>query len=76
MILVLLDVPKVILWHTLLSQLWQFNRLVDLFLVCVCFQIQALQSELADVHSALSSAVSDRERLLEEIRKYDPSFTL
>ncbi|KAF4077914.1 hypothetical protein AMELA_G00193510 [Ameiurus melas] len=39
-------------------------------------KVQALQSELADVHSALSSAVSDRERLLREIRKYDPSFTL
>ncbi|MCI4387166.1 hypothetical protein PGIGA_G00071050 [Pangasianodon gigas] len=39
-------------------------------------KIQALQSELADVHSALSAAVSDRERLLQEIRKYDPSFTL
>ncbi|XP_053498604.1 bridge-like lipid transfer protein family member 3A isoform X2 [Ictalurus furcatus] len=39
-------------------------------------KVQALQSELADVHSALSTAVSDRERLLQEIRKYDPSFTL
>ncbi|KAK2825568.1 hypothetical protein Q7C36_019495 [Tachysurus vachellii] len=37
---------------------------------------QALQSELSDVHSALCAAISDRERLLEEIRKYDPSFVL
>ncbi|KAI5095570.1 UHRF1-binding protein 1 [Silurus meridionalis] len=37
---------------------------------------KALRAELADVHSALSSALSDRERLLQEIRKYDPSFTI
>ncbi|KAG7323759.1 hypothetical protein KOW79_013461 [Hemibagrus wyckioides] len=39
-------------------------------------KIQSLQSELADVHSTLSAAISDRERLLQEIHKYDPSFTL
>ncbi|TSP79438.1 UHRF1-binding protein 1 [Bagarius yarrelli] len=42
----------------------------------ITLKVQALQSELADVTSALSSAVSDRERLLQEIHKYDPSFTL
>ncbi|XP_016321876.1 UHRF1-binding protein 1-like [Sinocyclocheilus anshuiensis] len=35
-----------------------------------------LESRLADVQSALEKALSDRERLLQEVRKHDPSFTL
>nr|XP_055043584.1 bridge-like lipid transfer protein family member 3A [Misgurnus anguillicaudatus] len=37
---------------------------------------KSLESKLADVQSALQNALSDRERLLQEIRKHNPSFTL
>ncbi|XP_062315312.1 bridge-like lipid transfer protein family member 3A isoform X2 [Osmerus eperlanus] len=35
-----------------------------------------LESQLSDTQSALSQALSDRERLLLEVRKYDPTFDL
>ncbi|XP_063064719.1 bridge-like lipid transfer protein family member 3A isoform X2 [Engraulis encrasicolus] len=37
---------------------------------------KALGSQLCEAQSALSKALSDRELLLQEVRKYDPSFTL
>ncbi|XP_023261998.1 UHRF1-binding protein 1 [Seriola lalandi dorsalis] len=37
---------------------------------------QTLESQLSDAQAALTQAVSDRERLLLEVRKYDPTFTL
>ncbi|XP_029012397.1 bridge-like lipid transfer protein family member 3A isoform X2 [Betta splendens] len=36
----------------------------------------ALEVELSDAQAALRQALSDRERLLLEVRKYDPAFTL
>ncbi|XP_043080665.1 UHRF1-binding protein 1 isoform X2 [Puntigrus tetrazona] len=39
-------------------------------------QNKSLESRLADVQSALEKALSDRERLLQEVRKHNPSFTL
>ncbi|XP_076874994.1 bridge-like lipid transfer protein family member 3A [Brachyhypopomus gauderio] len=37
---------------------------------------KTLESQLYDTQAALSAALSDRERLLLEIRRYDPSFNL
>ncbi|XP_070695434.1 bridge-like lipid transfer protein family member 3A [Pempheris klunzingeri] len=37
---------------------------------------RTLQSQLSDAQTALTQAISDRERLLLEIKKYDPTFTL
>ncbi|XP_076022654.1 bridge-like lipid transfer protein family member 3A [Genypterus blacodes] len=37
---------------------------------------EALESQLSDAQAALSQALSDRDRLLLEVRKYDSSFTL
>ncbi|XP_049920250.1 UHRF1-binding protein 1 [Epinephelus moara] len=37
---------------------------------------QTLESQLSDAQAALTQALSDRERLLLEVRKYDPTFTL
>ncbi|KAM9351412.1 bridge-like lipid transfer protein family member 3A [Symphorus nematophorus] len=37
---------------------------------------QTLESQLSDAQTALSHALSDRERLLQEVRKYDPTFAL
>ncbi|XP_056589119.1 bridge-like lipid transfer protein family member 3A [Triplophysa dalaica] len=37
---------------------------------------KSLESRLADVQSALHKALSDRECLLQEVRKHNPSFTL
>ncbi|XP_071379292.1 bridge-like lipid transfer protein family member 3A [Centroberyx affinis] len=37
---------------------------------------QPVESQLSDAQAALSQALSDRERLLLEVRKYDPTFTL
>ncbi|XP_067227988.1 bridge-like lipid transfer protein family member 3A isoform X2 [Chanodichthys erythropterus] len=37
---------------------------------------KSLESKLTDVQSALEKALSDRERLLQEVRKHNPSFTL
>ncbi|XP_030625283.1 UHRF1-binding protein 1 [Chanos chanos] len=37
---------------------------------------QSLEAQLTDVQSALTQALSDRERLLLELRKYDPNFNL
>lgn len=39
-------------------------------------QRQTLESRLCNTQSALNDALSDRERLLLEVRKYDPTFTL
>lgn len=39
-------------------------------------QGQTLESQLSDAQAALTQALSDRERLLLEVRKYDPTFTL
>ncbi|XP_026055039.1 UHRF1-binding protein 1-like isoform X2 [Carassius auratus] len=45
-----------------------------------CFRAEeenkSLESRLADVQSALEKALSDRERLLQEVMKHNPSFTL
>uniref|UniRef100_A0A3Q2YS91 Bridge-like lipid transfer protein family member 3A n=1 Tax=Hippocampus comes TaxID=109280 RepID=A0A3Q2YS91_HIPCM len=41
----------------------------------LCFR-QSLQSKLSDSQVALTQALSDRDRLLREIKKYDPGFTL
>ncbi|XP_026115494.1 UHRF1-binding protein 1-like isoform X2 [Carassius auratus] len=45
-----------------------------------CFRAEeenkSLESRLADVQSALQEALSDRERLLQEVMKHNPSFTL
>ncbi|XP_073679764.1 bridge-like lipid transfer protein family member 3A [Garra rufa] len=45
-----------------------------------CFRAEeknkSLESRLTDVQSALDKALSDRERLLQEVRKHNPSFTL
>ncbi|CAM4682575.1 unnamed protein product [Leuciscus chuanchicus] len=45
-----------------------------------CFRAEennkSLESKLTDVQSALEKALSDRERLLQEVRKHNPSFTL
>ncbi|XP_053706359.1 bridge-like lipid transfer protein family member 3A [Synchiropus splendidus] len=37
---------------------------------------QTLESDLSEARAALTQALSDKERLLLEIRKYDPAFTL
>ncbi|KAK2851678.1 hypothetical protein Q5P01_007954 [Channa striata] len=37
---------------------------------------ETIESQLGDAQAALTQALSDRERLLLEIRKYDPTFTL
>ncbi|KAM9343073.1 bridge-like lipid transfer protein family member 3A [Pholidichthys leucotaenia] len=37
---------------------------------------QTLESELCETQAALTHALKDRERLLLEVRKYDPTFTL
>ncbi|XP_034446359.1 UHRF1-binding protein 1 isoform X2 [Hippoglossus hippoglossus] len=37
---------------------------------------QTLESQLSDAQAVLTQALSDRERLLLELRKYDPAFTL
>lgn len=37
---------------------------------------KSLEARLADVQSALDKAVCERERLLQEVRKHNPSFTL
>ncbi|KAM4610350.1 bridge-like lipid transfer protein family member 3A [Polymixia lowei] len=37
---------------------------------------QSLESQVSDAQAALSRALSDRDRLLLEVRKYDPMFTL
>ncbi|XP_077060769.1 bridge-like lipid transfer protein family member 3A isoform X2 [Siphateles boraxobius] len=37
---------------------------------------KSLESKLTDVQSALEKALSDRERLLQEVRKHNPSFSL
>ncbi|KAM3871794.1 bridge-like lipid transfer protein family member 3A [Diretmus argenteus] len=39
-------------------------------------KIQTLDSQLSDAQAALSQALSDRDRLFVELRKYDPTFTL
>ncbi|XP_074537568.1 bridge-like lipid transfer protein family member 3A [Halichoeres trimaculatus] len=39
-------------------------------------EIQALESSLAETRTALAQALTDKERLLLEVRKYDPTFTL
>lgn len=39
-------------------------------------QEQTLESQLCDARVALEQALSDRERLLLEIQKYDPTYTL
>ncbi|KAF1390227.1 hypothetical protein PFLUV_G00055890 [Perca fluviatilis] len=39
-------------------------------------QRQTLESQLSDALAALTQALSDRERLLLEVRKHDPTFTL
>ncbi|KTG04590.1 hypothetical protein cypCar_00023794 [Cyprinus carpio] len=45
-----------------------------------CFRAEeknkSLESRLADVQSALEKALTDRERLLQEVMKHNPSFTL
>ena len=38
--------------------------------------MQAVESQLSEAQSALSQALLERERLLQEVRKYDPMFTL
>uniref|UniRef100_UPI0037E71BB0 bridge-like lipid transfer protein family member 3A n=1 Tax=Semicossyphus pulcher TaxID=241346 RepID=UPI0037E71BB0 len=40
------------------------------------WEIQILESQLSDTQAALTQAVTDRERLLLEVRKYDPTFNL
>uniref|UniRef100_A0A3Q3F0E9 Bridge-like lipid transfer protein family member 3A n=1 Tax=Labrus bergylta TaxID=56723 RepID=A0A3Q3F0E9_9LABR len=42
----------------------------------VPFQIKALESQLSEAKSALIQALSDKDRLLLEVRKYDPTFNL
>ncbi|XP_054901767.1 bridge-like lipid transfer protein family member 3A [Poeciliopsis prolifica] len=37
---------------------------------------QTLESQLWDTQAALTQALTERERLLQEVRKYDPTFTL
>ncbi|XP_060931039.1 bridge-like lipid transfer protein family member 3A [Limanda limanda] len=37
---------------------------------------QTVESQLSDAQAVLTQALSDRERLLLEVRKYDPAFTL
>ncbi|XP_067302948.1 bridge-like lipid transfer protein family member 3A isoform X2 [Pseudorasbora parva] len=37
---------------------------------------KSLESKLSDIQSSLEKALSDRERLLQEVRKHNPSFTL
>ncbi|KAG8002521.1 UHRF1-binding protein 1, partial [Nibea albiflora] len=37
---------------------------------------QTLELQLSDTQAALNQALSDRERLLQEVKKYDPAFTL
>ncbi|XP_071332933.1 bridge-like lipid transfer protein family member 3A isoform X2 [Trachinotus anak] len=37
---------------------------------------QSLESQLSDAQAALTQALGERERLLLEVRKYDPTFTL
>ncbi|XP_069383521.1 bridge-like lipid transfer protein family member 3A isoform X1 [Paralichthys olivaceus] len=37
---------------------------------------QTLESQLSDAQAVLTQALNDRERLLLEVRKYDPTFTL
>ncbi|KAL7859528.1 hypothetical protein SRHO_G00146750 [Serrasalmus rhombeus] len=39
-------------------------------------KIESLQSQLSETRSALAAALSERERLLQEIHKYNPAFTL
>lgn len=39
-------------------------------------QNQSAEEQLSDVQSALTQALSERDRLLLEVRKYDPTFTL
>ncbi|XP_041654810.1 UHRF1-binding protein 1 isoform X2 [Cheilinus undulatus] len=39
-------------------------------------EIKALEVKLSDTQAALTQALSDRERLILEVRKYDPTFTL
>ncbi|KAM6982789.1 bridge-like lipid transfer protein family member 3A isoform 2-T2 [Tautogolabrus adspersus] len=39
-------------------------------------EIKALESQLSEAKSALTQALSDKELLLLEVRKYDPTFTL
>lgn len=39
-------------------------------------QTEALESKLSDAQVTLNQALNDKERLLLEIRKYDPAFTL
>uniref|UniRef100_A0A3Q4H8M7 Bridge-like lipid transfer protein family member 3A n=1 Tax=Neolamprologus brichardi TaxID=32507 RepID=A0A3Q4H8M7_NEOBR len=39
-------------------------------------QIQPLESQLCEVQAALTQALREKERLLLEVRKYDPKFTL
>ncbi|KAM3617323.1 uncharacterized protein V6R79_004834 [Siganus canaliculatus] len=39
-------------------------------------ETQALELQLSDAQTALQQALSDRERLLLEVKKYDPSFSL
>lgn len=56
---------------TISSQLALFQRRLILPL-----QEQALESQLSDTRVALERALSERERLLLEIQKYDPTFTL
>lgn len=56
---------------TISSQLSLFQRRLILPL-----QEQTLESQLCDARAALKRALSERERLLLEIQKYDPTFTL
>ncbi|KAL6483276.1 hypothetical protein MHYP_G00081480 [Metynnis hypsauchen] len=39
-------------------------------------KVESLQSQLSETRSALAAALSERERLLQEIHKYNPAFTL
>lgn len=39
-------------------------------------QSRTLESQLWDTQAALTQALTERERLLQEVRKYDPTFTL
>lgn len=45
-------------------------------LIILQLQRQTLELQLCDVQAALGQALTDRERLLLEVKKYDPTFTL
>uniref|UniRef100_A0A3B5M1L5 Bridge-like lipid transfer protein family member 3A n=1 Tax=Xiphophorus couchianus TaxID=32473 RepID=A0A3B5M1L5_9TELE len=44
--------------------------------IMLLLQSRTLESQLWDTQAALTQALTERERLLQEVRKYDPTFTL